>query len=201
MNLISNNSITAVVLAGGQGSRMGGLDKGLLDYQGSPVISQILTALKPQVDRIIINANRNLSTYRQYKYSVISDNTNDFQGPLAGMLAGLESAQTDYILTLPCDGPFVPHNLARKMLATIEAGAEIAVAHDGDRFQPVYALIPRQLLSSLQNFLNLEQRKIMLWYRQHDMRACDFSQQLDTFVNLNTPKDLLLGNRQAGAAE
>ncbi len=116
----------------------------------------------------------------------------DFQGPLAGFAAALSACNTDYIMTLPCDGPSVPADLAARLSkAIIDNEAELAVAHDGQRMQPVYALIPRSLLGSLQTFLDAGDRKIDLWYAQHNVAQADFSDVPDTFFNINTEEDRL----------
>ena len=155
MNSPEKNNITAVVLAGGRGRRLGGQDKGLLEIDGRPLIEHILELVTPQVTAVIINANRNQPIYSSYGHPVISDNMTDYQGPLAGFAAALSVCNTDYIITLPCDGPFVPGDLVNRLSAAIEENdADLAVAHDGERMQPVYALIPRSLLGSLQDFLD-----------------------------------------------
>ncbi len=190
MSSPDKENITAVILAGGRGRRLGGQDKGLLELNGKPLIEHILDAVKPQVKTVIINANRNLDVYTDYTYPVVSDEMTDFQGPLAGFAAALSACNTDYIMTLPCDGPAVPADLANRLSkALIENEAELAVAHDGQRMQPVYALIPVSLLASLQKFLDAGDRKIDLWYAQHKVALTDFSDVMENFFNINTEKD------------
>ena len=191
MNSPGKDNITAVVLAGGRGRRLGGQDKGLMQLDGRPMIEHILNLVTPQVNAVIINANRNQQVYADSGHPVISDNMTDYQGPLAGFAAALAATDTDYIMTLPCDGPYVPADLASRLSAAIiENDAELAVAHDGQRMQPVYALIPRSLLGSLQDFLDAGDRKIDLWYARHDTALADFSDVIDTFFNINTDDDL-----------
>ena len=191
MNSPGKDNITAVVLAGGRGRRLGGQDKGLMQLDGRPMIEHILNLVTPQVNAVIINANRNQQVYADSGHPVISDNMTDYQGPLAGFAAALAATDTDYIMTLPCDGPYVPADLASRLSAAIiENDAELAVAHDGQRMQPVYALIPRSLLGSLQGFLDAGDRKIDLWYARHDTALADFSDVIDTFFNINTDDDL-----------
>lgn len=191
MNSPGKDNITAVVLAGGRGRRLGGQDKGLMELDGRPMIEHILNLVTPQVNAVIINANRNQQVYADSGHPVISDNMTDYQGPLAGFAAALAATDTDYIMTLPCDGPYVPADLASRLSAAIiENDAELAVAHDGQRMQPVYALIPRSLLGSLQDFLDAGDRKIDLWYARHDTALADFSDDIDTFFNINTDDDL-----------
>lgn len=198
MNTAERDNITAVILAGGRGSRLGGQDKGLLEFAGRPIIEHILEAISPQAGAVIINANRNLQHYSKYGQPVISDEMADYQGPLAGFAAALAASSTDYILTIPCDGPFVPGDLiARMSRAMIDQHAELAVAHDGQRMQPVYALIPRTLESSLQQFLDSGDRKIDRWYALHNTALADFSDVADTFFNINTDDDRrLAGSRR-----
>jgi molybdopterin-guanine dinucleotide biosynthesis protein A len=191
MNSPEKNNITAVVLAGGRGRRLGGQDKGLMDLDGKPLIEHILELVTPQVSAVIINANRNQQVYADLGHPVISDNMADYQGPLAGFAVALAACNTDYIMTLPCDGPYVPVDLVSRLSAAmIDNDAELAVAYDGQRMQPVYALIPRSLLGSLQEFLDAGDRKIDLWYARHNTALADFSDVIDTFFNINTEDDL-----------
>ncbi|MEN8710807.1 MAG: molybdenum cofactor guanylyltransferase MobA [Arenicellales bacterium] len=191
MNSPEKNNITAVVLAGGRGRRLGGQDKGLMDLDGKPLIEHILELVTPQVSAVIINANRNQQVYADLGHPVISDNMADYQGPLAGFAVALAACNTDYIMTLPCDGPYVPVDLVSRLSAAMKDNdAELAVAYDGQRMQPVYALIPRSLLGSLQEFLDAGDRKIDLWYARHNTALADFSDVIDTFFNINTEDDL-----------
>ena len=202
MNSPDQDNITAVILAGGRGRRLGGMDKGLLEYEGRPLIEHILMAIQPQVGAIMINANRNQQRYSQYGHPVISDEMVDYQGPLAGFAAALAACETDYIITLPCDGPFVPADLvARMSKALAEGDAELAVAHDGQRMQPVYALIPRSIRASLDKFLAAGDRKIDLWYARHATALADFSDVRETFFNINTDDDRQQADEKAGSYE
>ena len=195
------SNITAVVLAGGRGRRLGGQDKGLVELDGRPLMEHILDAISSQVDAIAINANRNRDVYAEYGYPVINDNMTDYQGPLAGFAAALSACNTDYIVTLPCDGPYVPADLVERLShALIDNNADLAVAHDGQRMQPVYALIPRSLLPSLQSFLDAGDRKIDLWYARHNTALADFSDVKETFFNINTAEDHLSFNKQDRSA-
>ena len=161
-----------------------------MEFDRRPLIEHILDAITPQVKAVIINANRNQQIYADYGHPVISDDMADYQGPLAGFAAALAACDTEYIMTLPCDGPFVPADLvARLSNALTDNRAELAVAHDGQRMQPVYALIPRTLLSSLQEFLDAGDRKIDLWYALHNTALADFSDVVETFFNINTEDD------------
>ncbi len=187
----THNNVTGLILAGGLARRMGGTDKGLIPLEGRPMISYILDALRPQVSTILINANRNLDIYKDYKYPVICDDIEDFQGPLAGMASGLKHCETDYIATVPCDGPLLPDNYIDTLLnAAYQAPSKISVAHDGNRVQPVYALIHRELLTDLNEYLASGERKIDRWYYKHAYAQADFSAFPQMFTNINTPEDL-----------
>lgn len=185
--MLNKYNVTAVILAGGKGRRMDGKDKGLVELANRPLIEYVIDAIKPQVETIILNANRNQEQYSQYGYPVISDALLDYQGPLAGFISALKSSTTSHIVTLPCDGPFLPKDLVERLiLALTDSEAEIAVAHDGDRMQPVYSLIPTTLINSLSSFLDTGERKIDLWYKQHRVALADFSDCPETFRNINT---------------
>lgn len=190
MTTISKDQISAVILAGGMGRRMGGQDKGLIELNGRPLIKHTLDAILPQVQTVYINANRHQEDYARYGYEVLADMLDGYQGPLAGFAAGLQAATTPYIVTVPCDGPMLAADLVTRLSnALTRDHAEIAVAHDGERMQPVYALIPTRLLPSLEKFLAEGNRKIDLWYARHSVALADFSDSPETFRNINTPQD------------
>ena len=185
--MLTKHNVTAVILAGGKGRRMHGEDKGLVELAKRPLIEYVIDAIKPQVETIILNANRNQEQYSRYGYPVVSDALVDYQGPLAGFICALKSSTTSHIVTLPCDGPFLPDDLVERLIfSLINNNAEIAVAHDGDRMQPVYSLIPVTLSNSLNAFLDSGERKIDLWYKQHKIALADFSDCPETFRNINT---------------
>ncbi len=182
--------ITGAVLAGGRGSRMGGIDKGLVTFDGKPLVEHVIEALAPQVDRLVINANRHLDRYAEFGYPVVSDALDGFQGPLAGFAALLEQCDDDWLVTAPCDAPYLPRRFVERLWdAREKAGALIAVAHDGERLHPVHVLLSRRLLPDLQQWLARGERKIRRWYERHPMVLADFSDQPAAFVNLNTPED------------
>ena len=187
---IHKSNITAVILAGGKGSRLGGQDKGLVIYKGKPLIAHVLERIQPQVEQILISANRNQSKYQKYGYTVINDELSNFQGPLAGFASAMKIAKTDYILTLPCDGPKLPLDLVSRMTQEIKEKSGIAVAHNGERLQPVYAMIPVALLDSLENFLANGHRKVESWYAEQKSHVVDFSEQSNAFFNINRKQDL-----------
>lgn len=181
--------VSGVILAGGRGRRMGGRDKGLVELAGRPLIEHVLEGLRPQVGRILINVNRNRERYAAYGESLVGDALDGFQGPLAGFAAAMQACATPWILTVPCDGPRVPPRLLERLgRALAEADAELAVAHDGQRLQPVYALLGVNLYPSLQAFLQAGDRKIDLWYARHRMATADFSDCQEVFRNINTPQ-------------
>ncbi len=187
---IQTGDITAVILAGGQGRRMGGQDKGLLEFGGRLIIEILIEALQSQQLNIVINANRNLSTYQSYGYPVIGDELKDFQGPLAGFASTMAEVKSNYILTLPCDSPLLADNFGARFIETHNREqTSICVAHDGNRLQPVYALIDTSLLDDLNRFLQSGERKIDRWYAQHDYSTVDFSGEVTMFENINTPED------------
>lgn len=191
MNLSSTHSVTGVILAGGQGQRMGGQDKGLVHFQHRPMIEHVIRLLGPQVDEIIINANRNLDKYQAYRFTTVEDTLTGFCGPLAGMLSAMQACNSDYILTAPCDSPQLSPQFRQRMMEALLSGqADIAVAHDGDRLQPVFSLISCHLADSLAQFLEQGDRKIDLWFAQHNVVCVDFSDQTECFINFNRPEDL-----------
>jgi len=188
---ITAENITAVILAGGKGRRFAGNDKGLIIFKQQRLIEHLLTAITPQVSRIIINANRNQTTYARYGHPVINDAMSDYQGPLAGFAVAMSEVTTSHIITLPCDGPFLSANYVARLSATLQQQkAELAVAHDGKRLQPVHALIPVALKPSLDDFLALGDRKIDRWYAHHNMATVDFSDTPEIFQNINTEEQL-----------
>ncbi|MBN8490550.1 MAG: molybdenum cofactor guanylyltransferase MobA [Burkholderiales bacterium] len=186
--------ITGLVLAGGRGSRMGGLDKGLQRHAGQPLALNALRRLAPQVGPLMINANRNLEVYAAMGVPVHADVLPDFAGPLAGLLTGLMHCQTPWLVTVPCDSPQFPTDLvARLAAAAAAAEADIAMAttwEDGElRHQPVFSLLRRELLPSLQAYLDAGQRKIDRWTGSQRCTLLRFD-EVEAFANANTPEEL-----------
>jgi len=183
--------ITGVILAGGQARRIGGQDKGLIKLAGKPLVQYVLNAITPQVCHVKINANRNLDDYAAYNCPVIADEIGDFSGPLAGMASCLRTVDTPFMVTVPCDSPFIPNDLVKRLYSQLEQNdADISVAHNGDRIQPVFVLMKNSLRNSIVNFLNNGERKIDQWFEQHKLAITDFSDQPDTFININTHDEL-----------
>jgi len=196
-----NSRITAVILAGGMGRRMGGQDKGLVEFEGRPLIAHVIDAVAPQVDRLLLNANRNREAYGQFGYPVVTDDLEGYQGPLAGILAAMKRATTPFLLVVPCDAPHLPGSLVERLLEALQReNADIAVAHDGERLQPVHALISTHLAGDLEAYLSSGERKIDRWYLRHPVTVVDFSDQPETFVNVNTleERNQLEGRKVAG---
>ena len=190
MTTFYNENVTGVILAGGKARRMGGCDKGLLIINNKTMVSYVVDALKPQVKTILINANRSTDEYKRLGYEVISDQLDDFQGPLAGVATAMSFAKTKYIFTCPCDGPLLAADIVSQLAAAFEdQSTEIAVAHNGKRLQPVYALIKCNLQDSLLNYLAQGERKIDRWFSKHNFKEVDFSHNQDCFININTPED------------
>ncbi len=182
--------ITGVILAGGRGQRMGGVDKGLMPLAGKPMVAHALAALRPQVATIMINANRNLDQYATLGCQVTADAIGDYYGPLAGMASAMELAATKYVLTVPCDSPLMANDLAARLYQALSQGnAEISVAHDGERLHPVFALLQCDLLPSLREYLQRGERKIDHWFARHKLAIAYFADEPETFVNVNNPQE------------
>ncbi|MDZ7749259.1 MAG: molybdenum cofactor guanylyltransferase MobA [Halofilum sp. (in: g-proteobacteria)] len=182
--------MTGVLLAGGRARRMGGTDKGLIDLAGRPLAAHALARLVPQVGRVVINANRNRAAYGELGAEVVPDSLAGYLGPLAGLLAGMETARTPWVVTAPCDSPFVPVDLvARLEAARAGAGARIAVAHDGERRQPVFLLAETALAPDLRAWLGDGGRKIDQWFARHAVADADFRDLPEAFRNINTPQE------------
>lgn len=185
---IKQNQVTGVILAGGQGSRMGGLDKGLIEWQGRPLIEHLIAAFQTQLSSLVINANRNQAIYQSYGFPVISDQAPDYQGPLAGLATTMHTVETPYILTIPCDSFYLAPDFAARMLHMLNTSkADLVVAHDGEQLQPTYALVPVALLPSLEAFLTRGERQLRAWYQQQRMATVNCSDIAIMFQNINTP--------------
>ena len=184
-------AVTGLILAGGQGRRMGGVDKGLVDFGGEPLTARVLARLRPQVGRVLINANRHPERYAALGCPVIPDALGDYPGPLAGMAAGLAATDTEWLLTVPCDSPLLPADLCVRLLEAAHAeDAEIAIATDGVGAHPVFARLRRSLAGSLEAFLAGKERKILRWMGRHRLIEVEFADCPERFVNVNTPEEL-----------
>ncbi len=184
--------VTGVILAGGLARRMNHQDKGLITYQGQPLISYALNAMTATVDTVIINANRNHARYAQFGFPVIADQNTHFEGPLAGILTAMLATENKTLLVIPCDSPLITAEHLTKLLEALEKNqAEVAVAFDGERLHPVFLALKTRLKSSLIDYLNRGERKIDRWLQQHQWVKVDFSQQAAIFSNINTLDDLI----------
>lgn len=189
---IARADITGVVLAGGLGRRMGGIDKGFVELDGRPLAAHVIERLAPQVGTIIVNANQNAERYARFGYPVVADAIAGFAGPLAGLHAGLTAATTPYVVTCPCDSPFLPADLVARLAGAFEAGAiDIAVARTFTQAHPVFALVRRSVLPGLARFLEGGGRKIDLWYASLPVTEVSFDDEADRFRNINTRDELL----------
>ena len=184
------DQVTGVILAGGRATRMGGVDKGLVPINNRPMIAWVIDALRPQVSEVLINANRNRDRYSEFACPVIDDGDSDFRGPLAGMASAMQAARTPYIAVVPCDSPLIGGELvARLYAAAASSGSPIAAAHDGERLQPVFALLACELLDDLAGYLDDGERKIDRWYARHRYVKVDFNDVAEWFANINAPED------------
>jgi len=182
-------SVTGIVLAGGQGRRMGGVDKGLQPLRGKPMIAWVLERLKPQVAEIVLNANQNVEKYEAYGHRVVRDEIGGFAGPLAGLHAGLKFARHPLVVTVPCDSPFLPADLVSRLLEAL-AGHQLAVAKTGEQAHPVFSLMKRDVRESLEAFLAQGGRKIDAWYAALKVVEVSFDDEADAFRNINTLEEL-----------
>lgn len=183
------DGVTGLVLAGGQGRRMGGVDKGLQLLHGRPMIVSVLARLAPQVSEIVINANQNLAVYAGFGHRVVPDAIGGYAGPLAGLHAGLGAASHALVLTVPCDSPFLPLDLCARLQEKID-GKDLAVARTGDQPHPVFALVRTQVRENLQRFLAGGGRKIDAWYASLQVVEVPFDDEAEAFRNINTRAEL-----------
>lgn len=183
--------ITGLVLAGGLGRRMGGVDKGLSRLDDEPLVAHIIRRLAPQVGPLIINANQNQSIYAGFGHPVVGDRIEGYAGPLAGLEAGLAACTTPYLVTTPCDSPFLPADLVSRLAETLAAHkASIAVARTGDQLHPVFSLIRTDELPELQAFINAGGRRMEAWLKRLCWVPCPFDDCPEAFANINTPDEL-----------
>lgn len=200
---MNREEICAVVMAGGQSRRMGGGDKCLRELGGRTILARILERLRPQVGAIVLNANGDPERFSAYGLPVTADSIEDFAGPLAGVLSGLDWAAANrpdcrWVLSVPGDAPFLPTDLAGRLLAAVEReGADMACASSNGRSHPVVGLWPLALREELRRALEEEGvRKVDLWTARYRLAQVDFplrqapSGPLDPFFNTNRPDDL-----------
>lgn len=184
------DAITGVILAGGMARRMGGQEKGLLQYQGKSLISHVITRLGPQLATLLINANRHHEEYARFGYPIFADREGNYLGPLAGVLAAFDHCHSDWILTVPTDAPHLSPQLVSRLASHVTTTKIYAVRCQHE-WQPLFALWPRQIVPALESFLANGKRAVMDFLQEQHAIGVDFSDQLSTFSNINTPEDLL----------
>ncbi|MBN8464404.1 MAG: molybdenum cofactor guanylyltransferase [Dechloromonas sp.] len=183
--------ITGVVLAGGLGRRLGGVDKGLQDLRGRPLVAHVIERFAPQVDELLINANRNRERYAAFGHRVVADLIPDFAGPLAGLHAALSAAAHPLVATAPCDSPFLPADLVSRLFSALTAAnASLAVARTFDQPHPVFCLCQRGVLPHLSDFLAGGGRKVDRWYATLDVVEVAFDDEAEAFANINTREEI-----------
>jgi molybdopterin-guanine dinucleotide biosynthesis protein A len=186
-----SEKITGVVLAGGLGRRMGGVDKGLQLLNGRPLVSHVIERLTPQVDELLINANQNSERYASFGHRIVPDQIPDFAGPLAGLHAALSAAANPLIATAPCDSPFLPADLVFRLFAALTANAaDLAVARTFDQLHPVFCLCRRTVLPHLTEYLARGERKMADWYATLKVVEVAFDDEAEAFENINTREEL-----------
>lgn len=183
--------ITGIILAGGQGRRMGTVDKGLQALRGKPMVQWVLERYTPQVDEVLINANQNIEQYQTLGSTVVADDIGGYAGPLAGLHRGLTAAKHALVATVPCDSPFLPLDLIARLYAALdEQQAELAVARTGDQPHPVFCLTRKSVLPGLTAFLQGGGRKIDAWYAALKVADVRFDDEAEAFSNINTVDEL-----------
>jgi molybdopterin-guanine dinucleotide biosynthesis protein A len=184
--------VCGLILAGGQGRRMGGVDKGLQPLRGRPMVEWVIERLSPQVGGIVINANQNHGAYARYGYPVISDEVKESggAGPLAGLHSGLGACTLPLLVSVPCDSPFLPLDLVARLRSALVSGRQLAVARTGTQSHPVFALMRADVRGHLAEFLARGGRKIDAWYASLDVVEVAFDDEADAFSNINTRDEL-----------
>ena len=183
--------VTGVVLAGGQGRRMGSVDKGLVELDGRALVVHVIERLAPQVGALVINANRNRERYAAFGHPVVADAITGYAGPLAGLHAGLTAAATPYVATSPCDSPFLAADLVTRLARAFDEGPiDLAVARTFEQPHPVFSLVRRDVLPHLTAFLERGGRKIDAWYATLRVAEVPFDDEAEAFRNINTAAEL-----------
>ena len=190
-------AITGCILAGGIGRRLGGVDKGLVQLDGRPLVAHVIARFAPQVDTLLLSVNRNHDQYRSHCSHLVGDGLADAAGPLAGIAAALAVTDTAWLAVVPCDSPFLPSLLVATLRqALAQQPSDIAVARTADGLQPVFALIATRLAESLAAYLAQGGRKTDAWYAQHALLEVDYEHERAAFMNINTPDDLATAARR-----
>lgn len=200
-NADTSRLATALVLCGGRGQRLGGVDKGLHEVGGRALVEYVFERIAPQVAAIVVSANRNRSRYGAYGYTVVADVGDDFKGPLAGVLAGLGACRTPWLVSVPCDAPDAPHDLVARLVgAAVDDGAQIACAVDGERMQPTFCAYHASLAAPLAEYLNGGGRKIDRFLFSRRIVEVSFAGRESQFANLNTDDDVRRFEAAVGVA-
>lgn len=189
-------SCSAIILAGGRASRMAGRDKALLSLAGQPLLAHVLARLRPQVDDIVISYNRDPADLAGFDCAIVQDATQDHAGPLAGIATALPRCRDELVCVVPCDAPFLPEDLVAHLAAALQTGKSLAVAHDGQRLQPLFLLMQRRLLGSLQAALARGEHQVRAWCLNEDAAQVEFADAF-AFSNVNTPEDLQAAEKRA----
>lgn len=184
-------AISGIILAGGKGRRMDGLDKGMVEFRNMPLIEHVLHRIAPQVDALMINANRNFDFYAASGLPVVPDERLDFAGPLAGIEASLSKAPTPLALIVPCDTPFLPTDLVTRMIDVMhKEQADVVIPDDGEREQPLICLMKTSLKESISRVLDANSPKVRDWLALQNLAWADFSDQHEAFANINDAETL-----------
>ncbi len=189
--------VTGVILAGGLARRMNNQDKGLVHYNGKPMVHYAIETMTQIADTVLLNANRNKDKYAEFGHRVIADQKDTFEGPLAGILAAMQATKEQTLLVMPCDSPLLrPEHLNKLLNALDDTHSDIAVAFDGERLHPVFLALKPHLQDSLKDYLESGGRKIDRWLEQHNLVKVDFSEDKHIFLNINTLDELFALERQ-----
>ncbi len=187
----TNYDVTVVILAGGSSRRMQGHDKGLQLLHGIPLIAHVIERLKPQSRNLLLNCNDHCNEYRRFGYPLLQDTLPGKLGPLAGLLSAMEKGDSEYVLSVPCDTPYLPTDLVSRLFEKLQqSGTEVCTVNDGERLHPVIMLTSRKLAKGLRTYLEAGGRKVMDWYQQQSHSAVDYTDQPHAFANINTPEQL-----------
>lgn len=187
----TNHAVTVVILAGGSSRRMQGHDKGLQLLHDKPLVAHVIDRLKPQCDNLLLNCNDHCDGYRGFGYPVLQDTLPGKLGPLAGLLSAMETSQSEYILSVPCDTPYLPTDLVVRLFETLQqSNTEVCTVDDGERLHPVIMLASRKLAADLRTYLETGGRKVFEWYQRQNHSSVDYSNQPLAFANINTPEQL-----------
>lgn len=192
--VFDKEAITGIVLAGGRATRMGGIDKGLVPLCGRAMIEHVLDRLRDQVGALIVNANRHLDAYAALPgcggCGIVPDRHEGYAGPLAGISSGLHAAKTPWCVTVSCDTPLFGTDIVARLYRALQSGgADIAVAHDGERLHPVFTLLRSDLTTDIDTFLEAGERKVEYWIERHNYVQADFSDRPEYFINVNTEEE------------